>query len=154
MYNYSARPWVAIGLFVISLSSFFYFRIPTANDIIPLWIIVFFMAFASFFASAYIVDHLMIFPSKYLLHEVYAPAAAIISAAPPSAPILSSPPYPATSSSEFTNDVGASVATAAASVSSSSSTAISTAPSSSYYSSSTASKSLRPRNDVNEFMMY
>ena len=140
---------MAIGLFLLLLCGMFYIRTPHANgplDIIPLWIIIVILSAFSFFAAAYIVDHLMIFPSKYMLHEVYQFQQTVSNPVYEAAPrkdiseeiefTFQDPP--------FSEELDQHSATSSSSSSSSSSTGSATS----------SLSSLRPRSDANKFMMY
>lgn len=149
MYNYSARPWMAIGLFLLLLCGMFYIRTPHANgplDIIPLWIIIVILSAFSFFAAAYIVDHLMIFPSKYMLHEVYQFQQTV------SNPVYETAPRQDISSEEI--EFTFQEPPFSEELDQHSSTSTSTSSSSSTGSATSSLSSLRPRSDANKFMMY
>lgn len=169
MHNYSARPWMAIGIFLLLWCSLFYFRTPVANgplDIIPLWIMVLFFSFVAFFLASFVVDHLMVFPSKFLIHEIYQtarrrqPSNPSISA---STPVISMPISDASKSSPlpedtdyplFPNDDAVSTSSSSPAVFSSASTSSSSSSSSASGNSSSSSSTLRPRRDANQYVMY
>ena len=154
MYNYSARPWVAIGIYVLLLSSLFYVRKPFAHgpvDIVPLSVISVLFAFFSFFAASYLVDYGMLFASKFVLHEVYQFRKSTSS----SPVVVQTKTYPESIIKEeedtfFSNDADLQSSFSSITVPPPDHSASSVSTSSS----SSSTTSLRPRRDANQFMMF
>ena len=148
MFNYSARPWLAIGIYLLMLSSLFLSRKPILGgpiDIIPLWAVVILLAAASFFLASYAVDYWLIFSSKFILHEVLLSKstedASLKNSIVESQPTKGAPaPSSLYSSDDFEASHNASDAESLSNSSSSSS-------------SSSSLSSLRPRSDANRYLM-